>query len=282
MAGARYAERVRAAAILCASLLSTSAWADDCPAAVTAARKAADAQVKAGKARDAVAALGAIKDRCFAQLAPAAKLWLLSELAFAAHAAGDDKRCAEVIGEADDDAITHHPKVGKALLYNAGLCQPKEGGCDYQLDADEPVCKLKLALAYSDRNELTGYEAPRCEIAGQPSAVQLAPGACLVASAFQRRGEDDATCPVLQRIDAKGKKHPLTIEKGTWIASPSDCCALRDLRVKQDGGKPSILLGSKEISRDCFGGTAANDFLTRFELDGDRLVQVRDYSINWH
>lgn len=277
--------RVRFASVIVCALLSAASvsFADEpCPAAVTAARKAADAQVKAGKAKEAVAALAAVKERCFAQLAPAAKLWLLSEMAFAAHAAGDDPRCAELIGEADDDAITHNPKVGKALLYNAGLCQPKEGGCDYKLDSDEPVCKVKLALAYSDRNELTGYKAPRCDIAGHKSAIQLAPGACIAATAFKRRGEDDATCPVLQRIDAKGKPHPLTIEKGAWLESPSDCCALRDIRVKQDGAKTSVLLGSKEISRDCFGGTASNDFLTRFDLDGDRLVEVRDYSVNWH
>lgn len=86
-------------------LSATVARADDtCTATVTAERRSADKQIKAGDARAALARLAVAKDRCFDKLAPAAQLWLLSDMAFAAHAAGDNDRCAELILAADDDA----------------------------------------------------------------------------------------------------------------------------------------------------------------------------------
>jgi hypothetical protein len=277
--------RVLVTAWILAVVASPSpARADEaCPAAATAERRAADKQVKAGDAKAAVARLAAVKERCFARLEPAGQLWLLSDMAFAAHAAGDNDRCAELILEADDDAAARNPKVAKALLYNAGLCKPKDG-CDYKLDQEEPVCKMKLALEYSERNGLTGFAATPCDVAGHPDAVAIHPGSCIEATGFKKRGEDDITCPTFQLVDAKGKRRKLAFGKGGggWVESPSDCCAVRDIKVKTERGKVAVLVGSRELSRDCFGGTATTDYLTLYDLVGNQLVMQRDLSVSWH
>jgi hypothetical protein len=57
---------------------------------------------------------------------------------------------------------------------------------------------------------------------------------------------------------------------------------VREIKVKAERGKTAVLVGSREISRDCFGGTASSDFLTLFDLIGDQLITRRDYTINWH
>jgi hypothetical protein len=265
--------------------LSLPALADEpCPAAVTAERRAADKQVKAGDAKGALARLAAVKQRCWAKVEPATQLWLLSDMALAAHTAGDDGRCAELILEADDDAATKNPKVAKALLYNAGLCKPKDG-CDYKLDGDEPVCKMKLALEYSERNGLTGFAAEPCAVAGHKDAVKLDDATCIEAAGFRRKGEEDIVCPNLYLVDAKGKRRKLAFagkEGGGWIESPSDCCSVREIQVKREGGKVAVLVGSQELSRDCFGGTATTDYLTLFELSGATLKLTHDYSISFH
>ena len=264
-------------------LLSSPARADEpCPAAVTAERRAADKQVKAGAAKAALARLAAVKERCFAKLEPPAQLWLLSDMALAAHAAGDNDRCAELILEADDDAAARNPKPTKALRYNAGLCKPKDG-CDYKLDEEEPVCKMQLALDYSERNGLIGFVAAPCDVAGHKDAVAIGPGRCIEATGFRKRGEDEITCPTFQLIDAKGKRRKLGFGKdGGWVESTSDCCAVRDIKIKLERGKVAVLVGSRELSRDCFGGTAATDFLTLYDLVGSQLVMQRDFSISWH
>jgi hypothetical protein len=270
---------------------STAARADKpCGTAVGAERRDAENQLKAGDAKAALARLTAVKQRCEAKLEPAAQLWLLSDMAFAAHRAGDNERCAELILEVDHDAAVRNPKIAKALLYNAGLCKPKDD-CDYKLDREEPVCKMQLAVEYSERTSLTGFAAPPCDVPGHKDAVGLGPGSCIEASGFRIRGEDDhprgeaeITCPTFQLVDASGKPRKLTFGKpgGGWVQSTSDCCSVREIKVKTERGKVSVLVGSRELSRDCFGGTAATDYLTLYGLTGTQLVIQRDFSISWH
>jgi hypothetical protein len=265
-------------------VVDSPARADEpCPAAVTAERRTADKQLKAGDAKAALARLDAVKQRCYDKIAPAAQLWLLSDMAFAAHTAGDQERCAALVLEADDAAATRNPKVAKALLYNAGLCKPKDD-CDYKLDQEEPVCKMMLALAYSERNSLTGFESPPCDVPGHKAAVGLGPGACIEATEYRKRGEDEITCPTFQLFDAGGKRRTLAFGKGGggWVESPSDCCSVRDIKVKRERGKVAVLVGSRELSRDCFGGTAATDYLTLYDLVGTKLVMQRSFSVAWH
>ncbi len=276
--------RLAALALLVLVVVARAARAD-CPADVTAARREADKQVKAGQAVAALAKLAAVNERCGAKVEAGARLWLLSEMAFAAHAAGNDDRCAEIISNVDDDEAAANPKPTKALLYNAGLCKPKDDGCDYKLDHDEPVCKMKLALEYSERNGLVGFEAPRCEVKGHAKAVKLADGTCLEAGDYRKKGDDDAVCPAIYLVDAKGKRRKLGFAGkggGGWLESPSDCCYLRSIKVKSDAGKTLVLFGSEELSRDCFGGTATTDALTLFQLANGKLEMQQDFSILWH
>jgi hypothetical protein len=59
-------------------------------------------------------------------------------------------------------------------------------------------------------------------------------------------------------------------------------CAVRDIKVKTDHGKVAVLVGSRELSRDCFGGTATTDYLTLYDLIGGQLVMQRELSVSWH
>jgi hypothetical protein len=271
-------------ALLSVIVAVASARADEpCAAVVSAERREADKQIKAGNAAAALARLGAVKERCFAKLEPGTQLWLLSDMAFAAHSAGDNDRCAELILAADDDAAAQSPKATRALLYNAGLCKPR-ADCDYKLDLEEPVCKMKLALETSERNGLTGFAATPCNVTKHKDAVQLGPGSCIEAAGFKKRGDDDIVCPSLYLVDANGKRRKLGFAKagGGWIESPSDCCGVRQIKVKSEGGKVWVLIGSGELTRDCFGGTATTDYLTLFGLEGTTLAAERDFSISWH
>lgn len=92
----------------------------------------------------------------------------------------------------------------------------------------------------------------------------------------------DATCPVLHRIDTKGKRTKVAVDGAACLESPSECCALTSIEVKSEGGATSALLGSNQPARDCFDGTATTDYLSLFKLTGNALELVKDYSIAWH
>jgi hypothetical protein len=257
-------------------LLAGRAWGDPCDAAsAKKTRSDADKLVKARQAAKAVTALEELRTACFAKLDPAGQLWLLSELAFAAHAAGDDEKCAKVLDSADDTAITANPKAGKALLYNAGLCAPKEGGCDYKLDNDQTFCRIELAMAYGERNAVTGFEKKPCPLPGASARAVAFGAGCLDRTELRRKGEDDIVCPVWTLLDG-GKKRKLKL--GGWLDDPSSCCAVQEVSVKG----AQLLVASGGPYRDCFGGTATTDYFTTFELKGAELVPVKDFSISWH
>lgn len=283
-----------AAALSCVWLLTVSAARadEDCGKRVGVLRSEAN-KLLGRDAKQALAKLNEAKASC-ATLGGAAKLWLLSDLAFAAHKAGDAEACAAAIGEADDDALVANPKVTKALLHNAELCAPKEGGCDYKLESDAPVCKCKLALELSERNAYDGYEAKACGIAGYEKAAVVigaeAEHACIGMTPTKykksKRGDDEGvdesaiTCPrffVVEQQGGKAVKKPLAAGSGWWT-SPSDCCGATKLLTKGQ----SVILTSGGVSRDCFGGTAATDLFTVMKRVGGKLVVERDLPIGWH
>lgn len=286
--------RVRSAGMLVVVLVGVSvarvALADDCRKQVNAARSEANKSLAKGDAKTAVASLVRAKQRC-PSLDAAGTLWLLSDLSFAAHKAGDDKACAAAIAEADDDALAANPKIAKAMLHNAELCAPRDG-CDYKLDGDEPVCKAKLAIERSARAPYADFAAAPCTIAGyEKQAISLGGGAMCVGVTETKRKpgtrdkngdveEGSLECPRFFAVETRGgktNKRWLTIEDGWWT-SESDCCGAKKLLSKEQG----IVLTSGGIARDCFGGTAATDFFTVLKLVGSKLVVEQDLSIGWH
>ncbi len=283
-----------ALAILCLPSLAQAAPDPSCTAAaVNKQRAEAEKLVKSGDVHGALDHLADLFDRCGNDLEREPKLWLISDMAFAAYKAGDLERCRKIFNEVDDDAATAFPKASKALLYNANLCAPREEYCDYKLDHDEPVCRMKLALEYARRNELTGFVAKKCPIAGHADGTAILPAAgakaaCIELGEYVRKEDYAADCPAVFLVEDRGAGKPsrqkLAEGKGGvgWIAETSDCCSVGNPTVRTTNGKNELLFSSGGLARDCFGGTAAVDHMTTYELRGTTLEMTGDYDIGWH
>src|SRR5262249_26400868 len=152
-----------------------------------------------------------------------------------------------------------------------------EGGCDYKLDNDQTFCRIELAMAYGERNAVTGFDKKKCELPGASErAVAFGDKGCLDHTEFRRKGDVDAVCPVWTLLEA-GKKRKLKLGP-SWVDDPSSCCAVQELSVKG----ATLLVASGGPYRDCFRGSATADDFTTFEVRGAALVPVKDFSISWH
>jgi hypothetical protein len=234
-------------------------------AAIGAARKEADAQVKAGKYDAAIALLRG--DSCYlapdqAEALQAQIAWRLSDLSFAYYKAGDFGSCYAV---ASAESTPYAGNVGfffdeedavmKALAYNTKLCE---------------------AAAVKERGPFT--PSGKCTLVEDAFAVPAAAldgtakAACLVLEPGDKDAEDLNECGevVLVRQSKKGKlsKTKLGVGDGN-LGNGSVCCNVESVGFARRGANLAVLV--KSMGRDCNGGTASSEEQHAYELKGTSL-----------
>lgn len=243
-------------------------------AALKAARKQAEAHVKAAQYDAAIALLQA--DGCYLDGDQDAALqqqiaWRISDLAFAYYKAGKFEQCyAEAASELA-------PYVGNVAHYI------EDGPVIQALDYNAKIC---LEAVNKQRGAFT--PSTTCTLAegawGLPAAM-LDSGdreACIV-KAEDTKDDDMNVCGAvtLVRQPKKGKisRTPITLSEGN-LADGSVCCNVETVSFQRRAKTWAMLVVSN--GRNCDGGTASSEEQVVYELDGTTLKAVHSMGASFH
>ena len=238
----------------------------DCTAAaIGAARKQADAHLKAGSYDAAIALLRG--DSCYLQQDQDAALqaqiaWRLSDLSFAYYKAGQFANC---YGVASSEVTAYAGNVGfffgeddavmKALEHNAKLCQDaaaKERG---------PFVAASKCTFAADAHALP---ATALDAADKAACMVFGPG---------KKDTDDLTVcgdVTLVRQSKAGKlsRTKLAVTEGNLV-NGSVCCNIEKVSFGRRGANLAILVETE--GKDCDGGTASSEEQHAYEVKGAAL-----------
>ena len=226
--------------------------------AIKAARKQADAHVKAGAYAAAIALLDS--DTCLLDADQPAPLqaqiaWRMSDLSFAYYKAGNYGACYGIaaaqttpyignIGSVFDEGDA----VMRALDYNAKLC---------------------LKAAEKERGPFVG--ADPCPF--DENAFAIPGGGCLAFEAGKEDADGLLECgPVVVRDRKGGKRTVLELDGGN-LADGSVCCNVQSVSFgKRPGARWAVLVVTE--GKDCNGGTASSEEQHAYVLKGTKLELV--------
>lgn len=244
--------------------------------AIGAVRKAAEAEVKAGKYDAAIALLAT--EGCYLDADQPASLqkaiaWRLSDLSFAYYKAGRFGDCYAIasaqvspyignVGSVFDES----DPVMKALEHNAGLCQDaavKERGSF----ADSESCTLAE----------NGYAVPASALDKTDKA------ACLVLGERKKDEDELVVCGdvTLVRQSKAGKlaRTKLAVSGGN-LTDGGVCCNIESVGFGRHGANLAILV--QTMGRNCDGGTASTEEQHAYEVKGSALELYHSLSAAAH
>jgi hypothetical protein len=244
-------------------------------AALKAARKQADAYVKAGQYDAAIALLQ--PDGCYLEDEQSQALheqiaWRISDLAYAYYKAGKLEDCYAVAASqlapyrGNVDSFDNLEKPSAALAYNAKLCQE---AVDKKLGAFTDAAKCTLAE--------DAWGIPAEALGGDDRE------ACIVQSGDRKDEEGLRTCGevTLVQQSKKGRlsRTKLKVDDGN-LTDGSVCCNITSVgfaRRPKTWAMRVVTLG-----RNCDGGTASTEEQQVYELEGTALRSVHTMGAAFH
>jgi hypothetical protein len=258
----------------------------------------------AGAYRQAYQLFETVHDRCFTNMNPGRRLWLLSEMAISAFRMGDRERCLQTMELAEDRWVQRHPRPGRALLYNVRLCAPADGG---ERDA---LARLTRALGPAAEarpgRQAPGTDAPPRpgmppRLSGPGAPGRSASGPCPAwgpGPAVPIQGDPAGrcvgvrwpgasvkeACPAFFLLRRQAPPLRLQVPEG-WVRDPGACCNLDRVSAAAGRGEVRVTAGGG-LGRACgpgAGAPASAHYLATFRLldARARLLLVEDLSIRY-
>jgi hypothetical protein len=264
------------------------------PSNISAARAEFHTDYAAGRFEDADKVLGQTWARCVRGhhwLDPQTAGEISSDLALAAHRAGDDSECLDALmdywpaARAPDPSFSRlSPTLRAAMKFNWSRCRPTCVG-----QSNDAVCQSIEAIEQGDKR-VPGFRHIPCPMTPGNSAVALPDGACLVllpaAKPFDPQTVDEHdprdSCPTpALRVRRGGEvvTTPLRSPHGSLLVSPEFCCTPIDLTV--DGAGRIAAEPDDNPPEGCLFGHRTAVMQDILKLERGRLVLVKQLAEPW-
>jgi hypothetical protein len=174
---------------------------------------------------------------------------VLSDLAIAAHNAGDDETCMSALRSYAPDSADYRQRLSelpetlrRAIWFNLTVCT---GGCNI---VDAECQSIRSALAVQKLDKGGDFSPTACPFPARKGAVALRSTArqCLTILPPERKlkwgdypqADPRAVCPRLGLLQSEGgivRKNEIALPKDSWLRDLEICCAKPTLTIAPDG-----------------------------------------------